>query len=157
MATNSISQGFQSASTSGIHAGTSAGVLSRLTVLAGRALFAAIFLMSAPMHFTAQEIGYASSVGLPLAGLLVPFSGVLALLGGLSILLGYRARVGAWLIVLFLVPVTLIMHKFWGIADPAVAQMQMVMFMKNASMLGAALMFTYLGAGPLSLDARRQR
>jgi putative oxidoreductase len=157
MATNSISQGFQSASTSGIHAGTSAGVLSRLTVLAGRALFAAIFLMSAPMHFTAKEIGYAASQGLPLAGLLVPFSGVLALLGGLSILLGYRARIGAWLIVLFLVPVTLIMHKFWGIADPAAAQMQMVMFMKNASMLGAALMFTYLGAGPLSLDARRQQ
>ncbi len=62
---------------------------------------------------------------------------------------------GAWLIVLFLIPVTLMLHKFWGIADPAAAQIQMVMFMKNASMLGAALMITQLGAGPFNLDARR--
>jgi putative oxidoreductase len=155
MATKPLSQDFQAASMSGSKAGTAESVLSRVAVLAGRALFAAIFLMSAPMHFSGQSIAFATSVGVPFASLLVPFSGVLALLGGLSILLGYRARIGAWLIVLFLIPVTFMMHKFWGIADPAAAQMQMVMFMKNISMLGAALMITHLGAGPLSLDARQ--
>jgi putative oxidoreductase len=154
MATKPLSQDFQVSSVSSSKAGTSEGVLSRLTVLVGRALFVAIFMMSAPMHFKTQTIAFAASQGAPFASLLVPFSGVLALLGGLSILLGYRARIGAWLIVLFLIPVTLMMHKFWGIADPAAAQMQMVMFMKNVSMLGAALMITQLGAGPLSLDAR---
>jgi putative oxidoreductase len=124
-------------------------------VLAGRILFAAIFLMAAPGHFSRQTIAFAASQGVPLASLLVPFSGVLALLGALSILLGYRARAGAWLIVMFLVPVTLMLHKFWGIADPMVAQTQMIMFMKNVSMLGAALMITQLGAGPLSFDERR--
>jgi putative oxidoreductase len=90
-----------------------------------------------------------------LASILVPLSGVLALAGGLSILLGYRAKIGAWVIALFLVPVTLMMHKFWGISDPMMAQMQMAMFMKNVSMLGAALLISQLGAGPFSLDARR--
>ena len=47
-----------------------------------------------------QTIAYAASRGVPLASLAVPFSGLLALAGGLSILLGYRARMGAWLIVL---------------------------------------------------------
>ena len=81
--------------------------------------------------------------------------GVISLVGGLSILLGYRAKIGAWLIVLFLVLVTPIMHKFWGVADPMMAQAQMINFMKNLSMLGGALLITQFGAGPLSLDARR--
>jgi putative oxidoreductase len=126
-------------------------------VLLGRFLFGLIFVMSSFGHFSKQTIGYAASQGVPLASLAVPFSGILALLGGLSILLGYRARIGAWLIVLFLVPVTLMMHKFWGVTDPMAAQTQMIMFMKNVSMLGGALLISQFGAGPLSLDARRSR
>ena len=61
------------------------------------------------------------------------------------------------MLVLFLIPVTLMMHKFWGISDPQAAQMQMIMFMKNLSMLGGALLITQFGAGPASIDARQQR
>jgi putative oxidoreductase len=82
---------------------------------------------------------------------------VLAIAGGLSILLGYRAKLGAWLIVLFLVPVSLMMHKFWMVPDPMMAQIQMILFMKNVSMLGGALLISQFGAGPFSLDARRSR
>lgn len=126
-----------------------------LAVPIGRVLFATIFLTAGLTHFSAGTIGYAAQQGLPAAGVLVPLSGVIALLGGASIALGYRARLGAWLVVLFLVPVTLKMHAFWAVQDPAMAQMQQVMFMKNVSMLGAALVVARLGAGPLSLDARR--
>ena len=76
------------------------------------------------------------------------------LLGGLSILLGYRAKLGAWLIAIFLIGVTP-MHKFWGIADPMMQQMQMVMFMKNLAMLGGALLITQFGSGPWSVDAHK--
>jgi len=55
------------------------------------------------MHFSSQTIAYAASQGVPLASIAVPFSGLLALVGGLSILLGYRAKIGAWLIAVFLV------------------------------------------------------
>ena len=126
-------------------------------VLLGRFFFALIFLMSGPNHFAKQTIAYAASQGVPLASLAVPLSGVIAILGGLSILLGYRAKLGAWLIVLFLVPVTFSLHKFWGITDPMSAQIQMIMFMKNVSMLGGALLISQFGAGPFSLDARRSR
>ncbi len=125
-------------------------------VLLGRLLFAVIFIMSGPRHFMSQTIAYAASQGVPMASIAVPFSGVLAFVGGLSILLGYRAKLGAWLIVLFLVGVTPMIHKFWAVADPMMYQMQLVMFMKNLSMLGGALLITQLGSGPWSLDARRK-
>ena len=75
----------------------------------------------------------------------------------MSILFGYRAKLGASLLVLFLAPVTLMMHKFWGISDPVAAQTQMIMFMKNLSMIGGALLITQFGAGTFSLDARSSR
>src|SRR5256714_4303211 len=105
-------------------------------------------------HFSAAYIGYAAQQGVPAAGLLVPLSGVIATLGGLSVTLGYKAKLGAWLLVLFLVPVTLMMHNFWAVTDPMMRGMQIAMFMKNLSMLGAALLIAYFGSGPLSLDAR---
>jgi putative oxidoreductase len=123
-------------------------------VLLGRVLYALIFVMAGPGHFAANTIAYAASQGVPLASLAVPLSGIIAFAGGLSIALGYRAKWGGWLIVLFLVPVTAMMHNFWAMTDPNMAQMQQIMFMKNLSMLGAALLITHFGSGPLSLDNR---
>ena len=88
-----------------------------------------------------------------MASVLVPLSGVIAFLGGVSILLGYKAKVGAWLIVLFLVPVTLMMHNWWAITDPMVRQMQQSNFFKNVALLGCAMLITYFGAGPCSIDS----
>lgn len=139
-----------------VHEGRLAG-LSSYAVPLGRVLFALIFLMSAPMHFTAQGVQYAAGAGVPLPQIAVPLSGALALFGGLSVLLGYHARFGALLLVLFLVPVTLMMHAFWAVGDPGEAQVQQIMFMKNVSMLGAALLVLHWGSGPFSLDARRSR
>jgi len=49
----------------------------------------------------------------------------------------------------------LMLHKFWLVTDPMMAQIQMILFMKNVSMLGGALLISQFGAGPFSLDARR--
>ena len=124
-------------------------------VLLGRFLFALIFIVAAPGHFSKHSIGHAASQGVPLASLAVPLSGILALAGGLSILLGYRAKVGAFLIALFLVLVTATMHRFWAMADPVMAQMHTIMFVKNIALLGGALLISQFGTGPLSLDAGR--
>jgi putative oxidoreductase len=138
-------------------AATGKSFLSPAAVLAGRLLFSLIFLLAAAGHFSHPEIAYAAQQGVPLASIAVPLSGVLALLGGLSVLVGYQAKWGAWLLIVFLVPVTLLLHNFWAVKDPMMAQMQMAMFMKNLSMIGGALLVTQFGAGPLSLDARSGR
>ena len=142
--------------TSGKAAPIEASAVKPLVLLLGRLFYVAIFVMSGVTHFTAKPVAYAAAAGVPFASLAVPASGLLALAGGLSILLGYRARLGAWLLVLFLIPVTFAMHNFWAVKDPLMAQMQMAMFMKNVSMLGGALLISQFGAGPWSLDARRK-
>src|SRR5437773_262603 len=111
----------------------------RAIVSIGRVLFSLIFITSVFTHFSGQTIAMASAHGVPLATIMVPLAGILAFVGGVSVLLGYRARFGAFLLLCFLVPVTLVMHKFWGIADPQMAMMQKIMFMKNLSMMGGAL------------------
>lgn len=123
-------------------------------VPAARVLFAAIFVMSAPGHFSGEMMEHAAAHGVPFVEALVPLSGLLALLGGLSVALGYKARVGAVMLIAFLVPVTVMMHDFWSVSDQAAARLEMVMFMKNVTMLGGALLVLYYGAGPISLDAR---
>ena len=129
--------------------------LTAALVPVGRALFVAIFLLAGRSHFDPGTIAYARSAGVPFAEFIVPASGVLAFLGGLSVLLGWRARLGATMLVAFLVPVTLTMHAFWAVKDPMMAQMQFAMFMKNLGLIGCALLVAHFGAGPYSLDARR--
>jgi putative oxidoreductase len=128
---------------------------TRALVLTARVLYSLIFIFAAFGHFSSHTIGLAAAQGVPLASLAVPASGILSLLGGLSVLLGYRARWGALALVLFLVPVTLMMHNFWAVSDPMMKQLHMVMFMKNMGLLGGALLIYVFGAGPLSLDNRR--
>ena len=121
----------------------------------GRVLFALIFISSGFSHFSSQTIGYAASRGVPAAGFFVPLAGGLALVGGLGVAFGFWTRIAALLLVVFLVPVTFKMHAFWNAQDAMTAMNQQIHFMKNLSMLGAALFLMYFGGGPLSVDARR--
>ena len=100
----------------------------------GRALLSAIFILYGFPHLTAPTIGYAAHHGVPAAGILVPFSGVMAIVGGVSILLGYHAKAGAWLLIVFLLVVTPVMHNFWTVSDPGLRALQQGMFMKNLAM-----------------------
>ena len=122
-------------------------------LLIGRLLFSALFIMSGFGHFTKrkQMVPYARSSGVPAPEVGVPLTGVMILLGGLSVLLGYYPKVGAWLLVLFLIPTSIYMHRFWGLEDPATAANQQAHFMKNMALAGAALMIAYFGTGPYSL------
>ncbi len=120
----------------------------------GRVLFAAVFAVFAPIDFTPQGVAWAAQQGVPVPGLLVPLAGLLGLAGGLSVILGYRAKIGAWLLILFLVPVTGVMHNFWAVRDPMMQQMQVGFFLANLSRIGACLLIAHFGAGPVSFDAR---
>lgn len=124
----------------------------RALVPAGRVLFALIFVTSVIGTFSSATLAEAAAHGVPLATIVVPLAGLLALVGGLSVMLGYRARFGALLLLVFLVPVTLVMHKFWGLPDPQTAMLQKINFMKNTSLIGTCLLIMYYGSGPYSLD-----
>lgn len=114
--------------------------------LASRVLFGGYFLMSGINHFTKGEMmaGYVASKGIPMPTLTVYGSGLLLLLGGLGILTGAYVEWAVWSLVLFLVPVTFKMHAFWSITDPNAKMMDMIHFMKNMALLGAALAYLFV-------------
>lgn len=123
-------------------------------LLLGRILFAHIFILKSLDHFSIATLDHATGMGVPFPMFLVPLSGLIALLGGLSILLGYKAKLGAWLLIIFLFPITFVMHRFWEVQEGHIILLQSYCFMKNLSLLGACLMIAYFGSGPLSLSKK---
>jgi len=116
--------------------------------IVARILFGAFFVMSGVNHFTRtkQMAEYAKGVGnVPAASLAVLGTGVLLLAGGASILLGYHPRIGAALLVLFLVPAAFMMHAYWKVADPMQKAGETAQFWKNISLAGAAF---FIAANP---------
>jgi len=111
-------------------------------LLAGRVLFSAIFVMSAFGHFARMRTmaEYTAQMGVPFPEAAVLGSGALIGVGGVLFVLGAWADLAALLLAGFLVPTTLIMHRFWGLDDPQMAQNQQINFMKNMALVGAALM-----------------
>ncbi|MEV6138829.1 DoxX family protein [Nocardia sp. NPDC051990] len=107
-----------------------------------------VFLGSAVGHFmqTDAMTAYAQIRGLPLARVSVLAGGVVLAVGGLSVLLGVWADLGALLLVIMLVPTAFLMHQFWRETDPQAKQGEMIHFNKDLSLAGASLMlFAFFG------------
>ncbi|MEU5690452.1 DoxX family protein [Actinosynnema sp. NPDC020468] len=117
--------------------------------LIGRILFVILFLGSAAGHLTQTDAmaGYAAAKGVPSAKLATLGSGVLMVVGALSLLLGVWADLGAVLLVVFLLPTAFLMHAFWKETDPRAKQLEMISFNKDVALAGGALMFFGLYAG----------
>lgn len=122
-------------------------------LLAGRIVFGLMFLVWGLNHFLKLNAmaAYAQAEGVPAPKLAIAGTGLMLVWGALSILLGLYTWIGATVLIVMLVPVTLKMHRFWGITDPMLATNQMTHFMKNVTLVGALLLVTYFGSGPLSL------
>jgi len=117
-------------------------------VLIGRILFVGVFLGGGIGHFrmTDAMTGFAQSKGVPAARLSVLGGGALLVLGGLSVLFGVWADLGALLLFVFLVPTAALMHAFWKESDAQAKQMEMIQFNKDVALAGAALMLFALFA-----------
>ncbi|MCW5634202.1 MAG: DoxX family protein [Rubrivivax sp.] len=126
-------------------------------VVAGRVLLALIFIVSGFGKLSGLQgtAGYIASAGLPAPTLLAVGAGLLELVGGLALVVGFQARWSALALAAFTVVATLLFHNYW--AMPADQQfVQQLMFMKNLAIVGGLLFVFSLGAGPASVDARRE-
>ena len=110
-------------------------------ILIGRILFGGFFLMSGINHFTKLEAmtGYAKYKKLPAAKLGVLISGLMLVLGGIYIILGFYADLGALLLAIFLVLAAVIFHNSWTETDATAKQNEMLAFMKDIALAGGAL------------------
>lgn len=111
--------------------------------LVGRILVGVFYLMNALNHFRNVDMmsGYAASKGVPAPRAMVQLTGLMLLVGGLSILLGAYPTLGVAVVVVFLVVVAFWMHNFWTVQDPMQRMGEMVNFNKNLALAGSALMF----------------
>ena len=109
--------------------------------LIGRLLFAGFFIHAGINHLQKRkEMGqYARAKGIPQAELAVTLSAVPLIAGGTSLLLGIKPKLGAMVIAGFLVGVSPVMHDFWRNQNPEERNINMIMFMKNVALAGAAL------------------
>jgi putative oxidoreductase len=108
----------------------------------GRLLYGGFFVLGGINHFQhlGMMSGFAASKGVPAAKAGVIVSGLVIIAGGASVILGWHVRIGLACIVLFLLPVTLLMHNYWVETDMMPRINQRVNFQKNIALLGAALM-----------------
>jgi putative oxidoreductase len=128
--------------------------VSHWAVVLGRTLFSSIFILAAASHFKAETIYLAASQGVPFANVLVPLAGILSFLGGASILFGFHQKMGALMLIAFLIPVTFSMHAFWTEEDPMMMQMQMANFLKNVSLFGGAVLMYQFATDPVRATRR---
>lgn len=88
-----------------------------------------------------------AEMGLPIPALLLAGNIVFQLVGAISLLLGFKTRWGAVILLIFLIPTTLIFHDFWVNPDEKIA------FFKNLGLIGGLLLLTQTGAGAVSIDS----
>ena len=125
-----------------------------LVALVGRVGICAVFVLSVVFtkipHFSDVAAHMArEGIVLPKVALVLTIG--LLLVGSVSVIVGYKARLGALLLAIFLAAATFYFHDFWNM-DKEDAHVQQIMFMKNVSMLGTMLFIMAVGAGPWSID-----
>ncbi len=128
----------------------------KIAHLAGRIVLGAYYLWGASHHFLdhAALTQYTRMKGVPLPGLAVTGAGVLLLIGGITLLLGWQPRIGVAALVVFFLGVTPNMHDFWAV-DAAQKAFQLANFTKNFALMASALVFLAIPEPwPLALGRR---
>jgi len=120
-------------------------------LLAGRVLLSAMFILAGFAKLTAISgtAGWFASLGLPVPTATAVVAGLVELVGGLAVLVGYQTRIAAIVLALFTAAATLVAH--FDFAD----QVQLLFLQKNFAIVGGFLILAAVGAGALSVDARR--
>jgi putative oxidoreductase len=126
-----------------------------IVAVLGRLMLSAIFLLSAagnkiPNFNNVAEV--MAKAGIPAPKVMLVGAIVFLIAGSLSVILGYKARIGATLLLIFLILATYYFHNFWTLTDEHAKQEQMIQFLKNLGLMGAMLLIIANGTGPLSLD-----
>lgn len=138
-------------STSVSNAGSGTASNAPAAVLAGRVLLSILFITAGYGKLTAigGTAGWFASIGLPMPIVTTVVVGLVELLGGLAILLGFKTRIAAIVLAVFTLAATAVAHLDFSQAGNA------LMLQKNLAITGGFLLLAVFGAGSLSLDGRR--
>ena len=121
--------------------------------LLGRVLIAPLFLVAGirKAMAVAGTAGYLAKLGVPAADMVVYAVIAAEILGGLLLLIGWRTRLVAWILIVFVAVATGLAHRFWEF-DAAQQANQQTQFLKNLAIIGGLLFLAAFGPGRASVD-----
>lgn len=124
--------------------------------LAGRILISVIFIFAGLGKIMAFSgtVAFAASKGVPMPTAAIAAALVVEVLGGLAILVGFQTRIAAWIVFLYLIPISLEFHNFWTMSGMDRMNNQ-IHFLKNVAIMGGLLTLASAGPGALSFDGSR--
>jgi putative oxidoreductase len=122
--------------------------------LLGRILLAFIFLQSGFDKILNYDkaLNLMGVRGIPEPQILLPLAIAVLFIGGIMILVGWKARWGALALIVFMIPTTFYFHGYWTYPD-ALQLNQFHHFVKNVAIIGALFVMLGIGSGALSVDA----
>ena len=124
-----------------------------LAALAGRLLLAFMFVYAGFGKVGGFEgtAAYIASRNVPMPAVATSIAIVVEVVGGLMLVIGWKARWAALVVAVFTFFASILFHDYWTMAGEA-AQVNQLMFMKNVSVIGGLLMVFALGPGRWSVD-----
>ena len=122
--------------------------------LVGRIFIGILFFLAGISKLSSWQdtVVSVSNLGIQFPSFFVGVAFILEVLGGLSLILGYKTRLGAFLLILFIIPATLLFHSFWTVTGQE-AMEQARTFINNLGLLGGLLLLSAFGGGKYSFDA----
>lgn len=122
-----------------------------VVTLIARIFLSILFIIAGYGKLTAISgtAGYFAGLGLPLPTVTAVIVGLVELVGGLAILVGFQTRIAAAIVGLFTIGATLVAHMDFSQA------MNAMMAQKNLAIAGGLFILALHGAGLLSVDAKR--
>lgn len=117
-----------------------------IVLIIGQVLLGGFFIYNGYNHLVNRKglAGYAQMKGIPFPMVAVVMTGIMLIIGGLSVITGMYIILGMMLLVVFLVPTTIMMHAFWKAPDATARQAELIAFNKNIALIGALLMLIAL-------------
>lgn len=123
---------------------------SSAVILVGRVLLSAMFIMAGFAKLTAVSgtAQWFGSIGLPAPTVVAVLVGLLELVGGVAVLVGFYARAAAIALALFTIAASLVAHTNFG------DMTQMLFFQKNMGIAGGFLILSVFGPGAFAINQR---
>jgi putative oxidoreductase len=127
--------------------------MKRLATLLGRILISVPFLVFGFMKLSNfhGSAGQLAALRIPMATAAAVVVIIIELLGGVCVVLGFKARFWGWVLFLYLIPVTFVAHNFWAYSGSA-RGVNEGEFVKNLAIMGGLLVLAAFGPGPISVD-----
>jgi putative oxidoreductase len=128
-----------------------------MMLLIGRILLGVLFLVAGirQLMFYDGSIGYFGRLGFPVPVATTWLSIIVHSAGGIFLIIGWKTRWTAWLLLVMVLIATAMAHRFWQFDATQYAN-QLNHFLKNLAIVGGLLYVIAFGAGAKSVDAKKE-